>query len=77
MLRGLIGLLSPTLLGRIETESRQWMMQCPNCGHEVSVWEYGGMRYRGFGRVYRLGRCRGCGEVRMLRVYKRDSEAAR
>ena len=77
MLRGLIGLLSPSLLGRIEAESRQWMMQCPNCGYEVSVREYGGMRYRGFGTVYRLGRCHGCGKLRMLRVYKRDSEAAR
>ena len=77
MLRRLISFLSPTLLDRIESESRQWMMQCPNCGYEVSVWDYGGMRYRGFGTVYRLGRCRDCGKVKMLRVYKRDSDAAR
>ena len=77
MLRGLINLLSPSLLERIEAESRLWMMQCPGCGHEVSVWEYGGMRYRGVGTVYRLGRCRGCGAVKMLKVYRHQASADR
>ena len=71
MLRRLIKLIAPGLMTKIEAESRQWMMQCPGCGYEVSVWEYGGMRYRGHGTVYRLGRCRGCGTIKMLRVYKR------
>jgi len=72
MLRGLIHFFSPGLLTKIETESRQWMMQCPACAHEISVWDYGGMRYKGQGTVYRLGRCRGCGKVKMLKVYKKD-----
>ena len=71
MLRALIKRLFPGLMVKIEAESRQWMMQCPECRHEVSVWEYGGMRYRGYGTVYRLGRCRNCNKVGMLRVYKR------
>ena len=74
MLRALIKFLAPGLMAKIEIESRLWMMQCPACRHEVSVWEYGGMRYRARGTVYRLGRCRGCGAFKMLRVYKRESD---
>ena len=74
MLRALIKLLSPDLMARIEAESRQWMMQCPECRHEVSVWDYGGMRYRARGTVYRLGRCPDCGAFKMLRVYKPEAE---
>ena len=74
MLRRLIGMLAPGLLGRIELESRQWMMQCSECRHEISVWDYGGMRYRARGTVYRLGRCPGCGKIGMLRVYKHEGE---
>jgi hypothetical protein len=72
MLRWLIKALFPGLMIRIEAESRTWMMQCPNCGFETSVWEAGGMRYKGLGSVYRLGRCRVCGKIGMLRVYQRD-----
>ena len=46
MLRALIKLLTPGLMAKIEAESRQWMMQCPGCRNQVSVREYGGMRYR-------------------------------
>lgn len=59
-------------MGRIEAESRVWMIQCPNCGFEISIWEAGGMRYKGLGPVYRLGRCHGCAKVGMLRVYLRE-----
>ena len=70
MLRALIRLLFPRLMPKIEAESRQWMIQCPKCRHEVSVWDSGGMRYRARGTVYRFGRCRGCGALGMLRVYR-------
>jgi len=72
MLRKLITRLAPDLMQRIEADSRSWMMQCPKCGYEISVWDYGGMRYKGHGTVYRLGRCRDCNRVGMLRVYKKD-----
>ena len=75
MLRRLIKALFPGLMDRIEAESRTWMMRCPNCGFEISIWEAGGMRYKGLGTVYRLGRCHGCDKVSMLRVYRRkDSD---
>jgi len=72
MLRGLIKILFPGLLRRIEAESRSWKMQCPGCGYTTSVWDAGGMRYRGLGPVYRFGRCRGGGKCGMLRVYKHE-----
>ncbi len=61
-------------MARIEAESRRWFMHCPRCGYEISVWDYGGMRYRALGTVYRFGRCRNCGKSGMLRVYLRDGD---
>ncbi len=72
MLRKIISRLAPGLMQRIEAESRRWLMQCPRCGFEISVWEYGGLRYRALGTVYRLGRCRNCKRIGMLRVYLPD-----
>ena len=74
MLRRLIQFLSPGLMQRIEAESRAWMMHCPTCGYEISVWEHGGMRYRALGTVYRLGRCRNCFKIGMQRVYRPHSQ---
>lgn len=68
MLRFLIKFFFPRLFQRIEAESRSWVMQCPSCGYQTSVWQAGGMRYRELGPVYRLDRCRGCRKVGMLRV---------
>ena len=71
-LRKLIAMISPNLAARVEAESRQWMMQCPTCGHERSVWEAGGIRYKASGTVRRLGRCPNCQQLRMLRVYRSE-----
>ena len=32
---------------KIEHDSRCWIYKCTNCGHERSVWDMGGIRYRG------------------------------
>jgi hypothetical protein len=72
MLRALIKTLFPALMERVEAESKTWFMQCRTCGYQISVWDYGGMRYRGLGTVYRLGRCRECDKVSMLRVCRRE-----
>ena len=72
MLRKLITRISPTLASRMEAESRKWMMQCQKCGHERSVWEAGGIRYKASGTVWRLGRCPQCLRMGMLRVYLCD-----
>lgn len=44
----------------IEAESRAWMMRCP-CGHETSVWEAGGVRFKAAGNPVYLARCPRCG----------------
>jgi len=53
----------------VEAESRAWMVQCPHCGAERSVWESGGIRYRAAGssRLYR--RCFACGRRGWQKVY--------
>ncbi len=50
------------------------MMQCPDCGHERSVWDAGGIRYKASGTVRRLGRCPNCQQLRMLRVYRSETQ---
>ena len=69
MLRSLISRVSPSLMQRIEAESRSWLMQCQKCGHEISVWDAGGMRYKALGPVWRLGRCVNCRRVGMMKIY--------
>lgn len=45
----------------MEAESRQWMVRC-SCGHATSIWDIGGIRYKGGGKPRRLMRCPKCGE---------------
>lgn len=52
---------------RIEAESRSWMMRCPD-GHERSIWEAGGIRYRASGNPRRLARCPVCGSKRWHKI---------
>jgi hypothetical protein len=72
LLRKLITRASPALAARMESESRTWMMQCPTCGHERSVWDAGGIRYKASGTVWRLGRCSNCQKLGMLRIYRHE-----
>jgi len=76
MLRRLIKRLFPGFIARVETESRSWIMQCRKYGHEVSIWDYGGPRYRALGRLYRQGRCPNYYKIGMLRVYQRFNPGA-
>jgi uncharacterized protein with PIN domain len=71
MLRALILRLFPGMGARFEAESREWMVQCQKCSHEISVWEAGGIRYKARGTVRRLGKCSNCGRVSWLRIYRR------
>jgi hypothetical protein len=58
----------------MEAESRTWMMRCP-CGHEQSVWEAGGIRWKAAGNPRRRARCPGCGEVTWQQLYKKSAFA--
>lgn len=57
-LQELFGRLSPG-----EAESREWMIRCPRCDAERSMWEAGGVRYKAAGRKRTLARCRACGRL--------------
>ena len=46
----------------MEAESRAWLMTCSECGHSVSVWDAGGLRYKAAGEPRRRARCAGCGD---------------
>ena len=69
MLRSLLKRIAPQFAARAEAESREWMVQCPKCGNEKSLWDAGGLRYKGAGTVRRLGKCSRCGQLRLLRIY--------
>jgi predicted RNA-binding Zn-ribbon protein involved in translation (DUF1610 family) len=70
------GLVSPSTAARMEAESRAWMVRCPNCGYERSVWETGGVRYRAVGTSYWLRRCPNCGKLTWHKVYRPTGSAA-
>jgi hypothetical protein len=58
----------------MEAESRKWMIRCPNCGHERSYWDVGGVRWKAAGnpRLYR--RCPQCERRSWHYVYyKKDA----
>ena len=67
----LTSVLPADMARRMEEESRAWVMRCPE-GHEVSVWDAGGVRYKARGRPTRLHRCKQCGKLRMMKLYKRS-----
>jgi hypothetical protein len=62
-------ILPAAMAKRMEEESRAWKMRCPE-GHEISVWDAGGIRYKASGKPVRLYRCKGCGKVRRMTLYK-------
>ena len=57
----------------MEAESRQWMTTC-ECGHEVSVWDRGGVRYKAAGNPRWRLRCSSCGKKSWHRVSKREAD---
>lgn len=54
----------------VERESREWLVECPSCGHSDNVWDKGGVRYKASGTNHTYGRCRGCGKRSMLKVHR-------
>lgn len=56
-------------------ESQSWMVRCP-CGHAMSVWDRGGIRWLAAGNPRRLCQCPACGEMTWHQVVKEACEAA-
>ena len=53
----------------MEAESRAWMVSCPHCGFERSVWDTGGVRYRAAGTSRNYMRCPSCGKRGWNKIY--------
>jgi predicted RNA-binding Zn-ribbon protein involved in translation (DUF1610 family) len=58
----------------METESRSWMLGCPSCGYEISVWDAGGVRWKAKGRPWALMRCPQCGKTGWTRLHRSDQQ---
>lgn len=56
----------------MEVDSRRWMQRCP-CGHAVSIWDLGGIRWRATGNPRRLTRCLKCGERQWHTISKDET----
>jgi hypothetical protein len=41
--------VSEATFAAMEAESKQWKVNCPACGHERSIWDMGGIRYKAAG----------------------------
>lgn len=54
----------------MEAHSRAWLAQCPNCGHERSIWELGGIRYKASGNPRLRLSCPNCGKAGWHEVHK-------
>ncbi len=54
----------------MEAHSRAWLVQCPKCGFERSIWDLGGIRYKATGNQRNLGRCPACGKRSWHKVHK-------
>ncbi len=46
----------------MEAHSRSWMIRCPNCGFEQSVWDWGGIRWKAVGNPRTYLKCPNCGQ---------------
>ncbi len=45
----------------MEADTRTWSMRCDTCGHAESLWDRGGIRWKGGGRSWTLAPCSTCG----------------
>ena len=56
----------------MEAHSRAWLLHCPDCGHERSIWDIGGIRYKAAGnpRTRTRMRCPKCGKTGWHKVIR-------
>lgn len=58
----------------MEESSRQWMVRCPSCGFERSIWDLGGIRWKYTGRSWTWDRCPNCGKRGWHTIYRREPD---
>lgn len=54
-------LLPEQTAAAMEAESREWRVVCA-CGHDRSIWDLGGIRYKATGNPRTLLKCPACGK---------------
>ncbi len=57
----------------MEAASRTWMIQCPRCGYERSVWDSDGIMYKAQGSSWKLRKYPRCGQSSWHKVYRRKA----
>lgn len=57
-----------------EQQSKRWLMRCPDCQTEFSVWDLGGIRWQAVGNPHRLVKCPACGKTNTVQLHKRETE---
>ena len=73
---GITSVVSTDMAAEMAADSRRWVWECRNCGHRRSVWEAGGIRYRGSGRERQLAECSACGRAGVHRFYRAEGPGA-
>ena len=69
--RFIIALVPRSWAASMEAESRTWMMRCA-CGHERSVWDAGGIRWKAAGNPRVRQGCAQCGQITWHTIYRRE-----
>ena len=59
-----------------EAESRKWLATCEHCHQTESIWDLGGLRYKGAGRPVMRRKCPNCGKWSSFRVFWSGDEPA-
>jgi predicted RNA-binding Zn-ribbon protein involved in translation (DUF1610 family) len=55
----------------MEAESRAWILHCPNCGMERSLWDAGGIRWKAYSNKTVMMRCPQCRKTSMQKMVKK------
>ncbi|WP_230256446.1 hypothetical protein [Rhodopirellula halodulae] len=67
--------LPPSWFVRVRASSQRWMIHCPQCHREQSVWDVGGIRFGAASVGKRIAaHCETCGMVNAKLVYREDAE---
>ena len=54
---------------RMEGESKTWVFTC-SCGHKMSIWDLGGIRWKASGNPKKLIKCTTCKKSSFMTVVK-------
>jgi len=72
-LRDLILAVLPSAIAKdMESESRAWIMTCSQ-GHEQSIWDAGGIRYKAAGKPVKVAWCPACHRFRVQTLHYRPN----